>query len=281
MLRTALKPRWLGLIGVVVLVVIALVQLGRWQLGVAQDKALAEQLAAAKGLQSVEIGTVLQPHRPFPGALSARPVTATGQYAAAEQVLIPDRRLHDQRGYWVVTALHTQAGPILPVLRGFVTSADAVPAAPPGTVTITGGLAPGESQLSGDPLPAGQLRSLDLATLVNMWPGDLYNAFVFLENEVPGPGPEAAAAGSLNGLTHVPTPTAAPGLNWRNAAYAAQWWVFAAFAFWLWWRMVRDAHRARVAEVDASGDDAVDPRADGDASDGDATDQPVGATPRP
>jgi ABC-type nickel/cobalt efflux system permease component RcnA len=30
------------------------------------------------------------------------------------------------------------------------------------------------------------------------------------------------------------------GLSWRNLAYALQWWVFALFAAYMWWRMVRD-----------------------------------------
>ncbi|HZY01629.1 MAG TPA: hypothetical protein VFE92_19400, partial [Dermatophilaceae bacterium] len=30
------------------------------------------------------------------------------------------------------------------------------------------------------------------------------------------------------------------GISWRNAAYALQWWVFALFAAYMWWRMVRD-----------------------------------------
>jgi surfeit locus 1 family protein len=30
------------------------------------------------------------------------------------------------------------------------------------------------------------------------------------------------------------------GLSWRNAAYAFQWWIFALFAGYMWWRMVRD-----------------------------------------
>ena len=29
------------------------------------------------------------------------------------------------------------------------------------------------------------------------------------------------------------------GISWRNAAYSAQWWAFAAFALLLWWKMVR------------------------------------------
>jgi surfeit locus 1 family protein len=231
-LRTALRPRWLGLLAVALLFVVAFVQLGRWQLGVAEDKALKEQLEAAKKVGVVELSTVLQPHSPFPGELSGRPVRATGTYAADEQVLVTDRRLDGQTGWWVVTALHTDAGPTLPVLRGFVTSPDAVPAPPAGPVTVRGGLAPAESPLSSAGLPQGQLRSVDLSVLVNQWSGDLYNAFVFLEEQKPA-----------SDLTTVPTPTPTPGINWRNASYAAQWWVFALFALWLWWRMVRDAHR--------------------------------------
>jgi surfeit locus 1 family protein len=182
-LRTALRPRWLGLLAVALLFVVAFVQLGRWQLGVAEDKALKEQLEAAKKVGVVELSTVLQPHSPFPGELSGRPVRAMGTYAADEQVLVTDRRLDGQTGWWVVTALHTDAGPTLPVLRGFVTSPDAVPAPPAGPVTVRGGLAPAESPLSSAGLPQGQLRSVDLSVLVNQWSGDLYNAFVFLEEQ--------------------------------------------------------------------------------------------------
>ena len=59
-----------------------------------------------------------------------------------------------------------------------------MPPPPEGTLTISGGLAPGESP-SPDPVPSGQIGSVDLSLLVNAWPGDLYNAFVFLESEDP------------------------------------------------------------------------------------------------
>ena len=38
-------------------------------------------------------------------------------------------------------------------------------------------------------------------------------------------------------------------MRWRNAAYAVQWWVFAAFALWMWGRMVRDETRRARAEA--------------------------------
>ena len=47
-----------------------------------------------------------------------------------------------------------------------------------------------------------------------------------------------------DGLERVPPPEVTGGLKWRNAAYALQWWVFAAFAAFMWFRMVReDAQR--------------------------------------
>jgi surfeit locus 1 family protein len=75
---------------------------------------------------------------------------------------------------------------------------------------------------------------VDTSLLVNTWSGDLYNAFVFLQSEDPATGPR---------LTPVPTPLGDTGIQWRNTAYAVQWWVFALFALWLWWRMVREEHR--------------------------------------
>ena len=141
------------------------------------------------------------------------------------------------------------------MLRGFVTAPESAAAPPSGVLTITGGLAPGESPYTGEPLPAGQLGSVDLSILVNEWPGDLYNAFLFLEKEDPA---------STSGLTAVPTPTAPTDLVWRNAAYAVQWWLFAGFAVWMWWRMVRQADaeeraRGRATEREALGPEESSP----------------------
>lgn len=238
MLRTALRPRFLGLLGLVLLVGVAFGLLGRWQLGVAESSAYREAVEQARAQAPVELTTTLEPHAPFRGDLSSRPVTATGRYAADGQLLVPGRRLEGVRGLWVLTPFVVDGtGATLPVVRGFVTDPSDAAAPPAGDLTISGGLAPGESPVD-EPVPNGQIGSVDLSLLVNTWPGDIYNAFVFLEAEDP------AAAGQP---TRVPTPLADTSIQWRNAAYAVQWWVFAFFALWVWFRMVREETRREAA----------------------------------
>ena len=233
MLRTALRPRFLGLLGLVLVVVVAFVQLGRWQLGVAESTAHREAVEQARSQQPVALTSLLRPHERFRGELSSRPVTAAGRYAEG-QLLVPGRRLDGREGSWVVTPFVVDGtGGTIAVLRGFVTGEQEAGVPPEGALTITGGLAPGESPTR-EPVGPNEIGSVDLSVLVNTWPGDLYNGFVFLEAEEPASGPQ---------LQKVPTPVADAGVRWRNAAYAVQWWIFAGFALWLWWRMVRDKAR--------------------------------------
>ena len=252
MLRTALKPRWLGLFALLVLLVVTFVQLGFWQLHVAQDKGLADALRHAREARPTAIDTVVGPHQKFPNPQSNRAVTAVGTYAASEQFLVGPRRLDGRTGWWVVTPIVVEeTGARLAVVRGFATDPAAAAAIPAGRLEVEGSLAPGESPTpapSGSAARAGGLEvlgSLDLSILVNRWPGDLYNAFVFAQTERT---PTGAGVPATAGLQHVPPPEVTGGLKWRNATYALQWWVFAGFAVFMWFRMVRDdAHREREA----------------------------------
>lgn len=232
-----LKPRWLGLLALLAVLLVAFTFLGLWQLSVARDDAQRDAVAAAPSQAPVPLDDVLTPHTPFPAEASGRPVTMTGAYDAGGQVLVVDRRLDGSAGSWVVTPLVVDgSGARIAVLRGFVPGDPATGPAPSADpVTVTGTLAPGESPASSSAgLAPGQLGSVDLARLVNQWPGQLYNAFVFVTSETP----DASA-----GLQRVPPPPVPTGLTWRNAAYALQWWVFGLFAAYMWWRMVRDDHR--------------------------------------
>lgn len=237
MIRTALQPRWLALLAVLVVVVYTFVRLGLWQLAVAQDRVFEDTLAAQAAQPEVPIAQVLEPFSPFPNDASGRPVQVDGSYDAQLQFLVPDRLLEGRDGYWVMTPLRTEQGDLLTVLRGWV--ADPAEAdAPPGTpVSVTGTLAPGESPAT-EVLPPGQLGSVDLAVLANTWEGDLYNAFVFATGEEPPLTSEA--------VEPVPPPLlSSRGVDWGNLGYALQWWVFAGFAVYMYLRFLKEASGSR------------------------------------
>ncbi|MGB5952563.1 MAG: SURF1 family protein [Ornithinimicrobium sp.] len=234
MLRTALQPRWLALLAVLLVVLISFGQLGMWQISRAQDEDNRDLGAQQANLASQPLTDVLQPHQAFPDDGSNLPVQATGSYVADLQFLVPQRRLNDVEGYWVITPLRTQSGALLPVLRGWVAQPEDAGAPEEITRTVSGTLAPAESPVSNAGLPPGQRGSVDLANLVNEWPGELYNAFIFATDEQP-----PSTAGSV---VLVPPPTlGSDGLDWSNVGYAMQWWVFAAFAVYMYWRFLRDA----------------------------------------
>lgn len=246
-LKTALQPRWLALLVVVLVLCAVFAWLGSWQLGVAQSKGVLQAAREQQARPEQPVDEVLLPQQPFTSDLDGRKVTATGTYDAAEQVLVPERLQRGVPGWWVVTALRTSSG-LLPVVRGWVpspthpgTSPSAVPTGP---VSLRGVLQPDDgapAQVS--TLPAGQLPQIDAADLVNRWGGPIYNGYVLLAGQqaaVNGPQPEPVPA---------PTPTS-PGIAWRNAAYAVQWWVFAGFAVLLWWKMVRQEQIDRSNEME-------------------------------
>ncbi len=226
--------------------------LGLWQLNVARDKGRADEVRAAPTQPVADVATVLIPHGSFPSNGNGRRITATGRYDGSAQVLVTPRLLRGEPGYWVVTPLVVRStGARIAVVRGFVTDpAQALAPDHATQVTVSGTLAPGESPAgdgahAGPALPDGQLAALDLSLLVNQWPGALYNAFVFATAEQPDLTSVASPA-----VERVPPPALVSGaLSWRNAAYALQWWVFALFAAYMWWRMVRDDYETGRVET--------------------------------
>lgn len=260
-LRTALKPRWLGLFVVLVAILVSFTWLGLWQLDVAKDRGRAEAVEQSAGRPVVGLTSVARPHEQFPADGSGQRVRATGSYAADGQVLVAPRRLDGRTGWWVVAPFVVDTGGTLAVVRGFTTDPAAVPPPPAGRFALVGSLAPGESPAE-TPAPSGGaaafpvLGSIDLAVLVNRWEGDLFNAFVFAIEERPtGDAPLDAAP-----LERVPPPTPGEGgLSWRNAAYALQWWIFAAFAAYMWFRMVRDDADRDRREAETAAGPALEP----------------------
>ena len=192
---------------------------------------------------------MLTPHADFPADGSGRPVTVTGRYDAAGQVLVAARLLHGRTGYWVVTPLvrdgHRRPARRRPRLRDRRRPGDTdrpSPARSRSRHARAGGVA----AAPGRRCRPGSSGSVDLSLPGEPLARQIYNVFLFATGE----SPEATrTAGSA--VERVPPPRLpSNGLSWRNAAYALQWWVFALFAACMWWRMVRDDHEGRSGTVD-------------------------------
>lgn len=252
MLRTALRPRSLGLLALALALIAGFIWMGMWQLDVAREKGRTQALQEAQARPEVPLSQLITPHQPFPADGSLRKVTVTGRYDPSGQVLVTPRRLDGTTGAWVVTPLVVAStGARVAVVRGFVARpSDARPPTTTGRVTVAGALAPGESPSTATSLPKGQMGSIDLSVLLNTWGGDIYNAFVFATAEHPD------ATLSSGSVVRVPPPTPKAGFDKRNAAYAVQWWVFAAFAAYMWWRVVREEHLRELEDTDTDGTDA-------------------------
>ncbi|MPY62741.1 SURF1 family protein [Streptomyces spongiae] len=259
MYRFLLTPRWWGINVFVLLAIPFCLFMGSWQLGRFEERmdshrTAGEQAESAKHAAARPLDALL----PVDKETSGRQTTATGRYG--KQLLVPDRELDETRGYYVLTLLRTDDGKALPVVRGWLPGdADPAkaPAAPKGEVTVTGALqaseTPGSNGVSAaGGLPAGQTGAISAASLVNLVPYEVYDAWITLNKGDSGMKAVPAAAAQDTGLDLK---------AFQNLGYTGEWFVFAGFVVFMWFRLlrrevefVRDAELGLVADADADED---------------------------
>jgi len=236
-------PRyWPGHLLVLVLLGVA-VWLGSWQ----WDAWEARRAAEAQDLTRVApmaLDDVLGPDDPFPGDRVGQPVILTGHW-------LDDGTVYVRRGggYWVVTPL--QVGPdgaALPVVRGVAERPEAPPVR--GPAELVGWLQPPEGTGETDTDPTDdvlpQLRVADVVQRVDV---DLYGGYAVVADEVaPGAWPvgDRALNDGTDGLAQAhleQLPESGRFTAARNLFYALEWWVFGAFAVFVWVRYLLDEAR--------------------------------------
>lgn len=248
MYRFLLTPRWWAINVFVLLAIPFCVYMGSWQLSRFEDRVADHRQASAKA-DSGEDGTArpLEDALPVTKETVGEKVTARGRYA--DQLLVPDRKVDGETGYYVLTMLRVDGGRALPVVRGWLPGAadpDRAPAPPSGTVTVEGLLQaseqPGENGVSSrGGLPAGQTAAISAASLVNLVPYDLYDAWVTLTAGDAGMRPVPASAAPDSGLNLK---------AFQNLGYTGEWFVFAGFVVFMWFRLLRrEIEFARDAEL--------------------------------
>jgi len=258
--EVARRPRWIGLLAFALLVSAIFGLLAQWQI---------ERSVEGSQPINVETETVkpladeLAPQTAFPERLAGQRVTVAGTMVPADTMVIGDRVDDGRTGWWLVGRLVDGAtGASLPLALGWSPTeqeareaASAVPGATD-EVTVTGRLLPTESPSTSD-YEADRVTVVSSAMLVNEWTdleAGVFNGYVVTDAAVCGLQPVTA-----------PAPESEVQLNWLNIFYAIEWVVFAGFAVFLWFRLVKDRferEHEEAAEAEEEARQAADlPRA--------------------
>lgn len=251
MIRVALRPQWIAFLLLVMVVASVFAWLGQWQ--------VSRAIEDAKPVDA-ETETVI-PLTQLTEAATATPEKAGGHMTEVEGHFVPDgytlltgRLNQGTAGYWVVGRfVLTENTNSVPIAVGWAEKeSDALAVARELSqqevepVTVIGRFMPTEGpelpDTNGDPFSE---KTLSVASLVNLWPefsGKVYAGYIVADN----------APAGLEKIDSIP-PMNQGEINWLNIFYAIEWVVFAGFAFYIWWRMVRDVYeRERDEKSDAA-----------------------------
>lgn len=202
---------------------LAMLWLGLWQMQVFEDQ--GNRSAAARAAQPP---VPLLDHVGADGAVGdvyGKQVTVSGSYLPGQTQLV----VAEDHTVRVLEPLQVEDGRVVPVVRGALgAAADPVPSAPAGPQTVRGVFLPSEPGTDRE-MEEGMLGSVRLPLIAQRWPQHLLPGFVTL-------GADAALA---QGLSPAQVDLPSGDGSWRNGGYALQWWVFAAFAVAITWRMAR------------------------------------------
>jgi cytochrome oxidase assembly protein ShyY1 len=226
-----------------VVVTVAAVLLGIWQYDVWQQ---AREQSTSSRVDSAPrpLDDVLSSDAAFPRDGVGQPVRFTGRWLPSSTLYLDGQVSHGHRGVWAVTPVAvcdaqrscSKASAVF-VVRGWAPSRAKAPPPPHGPARITGWLQPGE----------GSSSPLQIVEQVQRVDRDLYSGYVIADTA------SRATTGTqgLGSVTpaNLPRPSASTSL--RNLLYALEWWAFAGFAVYAWWRWCRD-EVSRVTGVRSS-----------------------------
>ncbi|MDY0910428.1 SURF1 family cytochrome oxidase biogenesis protein [Microbacterium sp. CFBP9034] len=250
-----LRPQWIGMLLLCLTVAGVFAWLGQWQLGRAVDTNPAPPGATE---EVVPLAEVTQPGAYLPEPSVGQRVSTEGAWVPGDFLLVASRFNDDVEGYWVTGQLRI-ADPAsrvsVAVALGWAETEEEALAAverleaeaaasdsPP--VEVSG-------RLISDEGPALPPKSADPQTMTRMSPAALLGRWHDVE-QLDVYRPYIASTEPLGGLDAIssPAPEEGSGVNWLNIFYAAEWAVFAGFAFYLWYRLARDAWEKEVEDFE-------------------------------
>jgi hypothetical protein len=266
-IRIARQPKWILLLIFALVVAALFAWLGKWQL----ERAVLESEQASSPTEiSAPLTTLAEPGGPIPISSGGHLTSVTGAFDPEGFIVLSNRLNQGQSGFWLVGRLLVEgSGPTnssvaavgpesisLPVALGWAPTQDALDlafaeakaqasedlsAVPVVLTQFDGRFMPTEAPQVPSPGESPfTVTTLSISSLVNEWPDYSGTAFGgYLIEDTPPPG--------LDVIDSAP-PQNSTTLNWLNIFYAIEWAVFAGFAVYFWYRLVRDAYEREEEE---------------------------------
>lgn len=254
-----LRPQWLAMLALSLVVAGVFAWLGQWQLSSAIDTdppppGMTEELRP--------LADVVAPGEYLGEPLVGQKVSVSGAWVPGDFIVISSRFNDDIEGFWVTGQLRvsgTEDPTSLAVAVGWAATRDEADAAASAleddarggdSIDLTGRIISDEGPVlppkGSDP---HDMTRMSPVALLGQW-HDIDGLDVYR--------PYLTAAEPLGGTTAIssPAPDEGSSVNWLNIFYAAEWVVFAGFAFYLWYRLARDAWEKELEDLEDAADEA-------------------------
>ncbi|UIN32252.1 SURF1 family protein [Microbacterium binotii] len=245
-----LRGRWIAMLLLCLAVAAVFAWLGQWQLARAIDTAPREEGATE---QVMPIQDVAIPGEYLTDPLIGQRVEVSGTLVPSDFVVVASRYNGGVEGYWVTAHLRAvDPDASLAVAVGWAASRDDADAVaetlakstdPNEAVTLTGRIVADEGPVPPPKSDPWEITRMSPAALLSRWQDigdtDVYRQFVVADDP-------------MGGLADIdsPAPDAGSSVNWLNIFYAAEWVIFAGFAFYLWYRLAKDAWEKELEELE-------------------------------
>lgn len=239
MYRFLLRPKWLLLHVVILMSVVGMLALARWQWDkhIARDAFVAD-VQARQAAAPQDLALLLVTHTSAADIEWYR-VAASGSYLTHGELRQINRTQNGVNGVNVLTPFQIANGPVLLVNRGFVPDGLTVTAAPTGTLRVGGTAHTTQTRKTGEltddeSATNTEVRRVDLALIAKRINIDLAPVYIdFIASEPASPTPP----------TRVPPPNLGSGPP--HVSYTVQWIFFSMCAIAGWVFAIRRSAKTR------------------------------------
>lgn len=248
MWSVARRPRWIAALIFALVLAVGFAALSQWQLARSIQNGTTEK----RPTETVfELSAITRPQSPVTDKLDGQLVETTGHWVAGDYSLVSDRLNRGESGWWLLGHFAVDVTPGkaagLVVALGWLPTESRAKAAvaqitlPTGDVPLSGRYNVSDAPSDSD-FASGKITTVSSAALLNTWkttdPAGIYGGYV-------------TAARAPAGLTSIssPAPVSSVQVDLLNVFYAIEWVLFAGFAIFLWYRLVRDAWEREQEEL--------------------------------